>query len=89
MPDRTADISQGRSMEIFFSAIHRKVVSPNDFPSLEKLTDTLFGFITRCNRTTVPFSWKYTADDLRALFRCISEHEKQDAIQQSGLAAAM
>jgi hypothetical protein len=38
-------------VEIFFSVIQKKVVSPNDFPSLEKLSETLLAFIDRYNRT--------------------------------------
>ncbi len=75
-------------VEIFFSVIQKKVVSPNNFPSLEKLSETLLAFVDRYNRTAGPFSWKYTADDLKDLLRRISEHEKQDAIEQSGLAMA-
>lgn len=36
---------------VFFSVIQKKVVSPNDFPSLEKLSETLLAFIDRYNRT--------------------------------------
>ena len=75
-------------VEIFFSVIQKKVVSPNNFPSLEKLSETLLAFVDRYNRTAEPFSWKYTADDLKDLLRRISEHEKQDAMDQSGLAMA-
>jgi transposase len=75
-------------VEIFFSVIQKKVVSPNDFPSLKKLSETLLAFIGRYNRTAGPFSWKYTANDLRDLLRRISEHEKQDAMHQSGQAMA-
>ena len=75
-------------VEIFFSVIQKKVVSPNDFPSLEKLSETLLAFVSRYNRTARPFSWKYTADDLKDLLRRVSEHEKQDTNQQSGLAMA-
>ena len=75
-------------VEIFFSVIQKKVVSPNNFPSLEKLSETLLAFVDRYNRTAGPLSWKYTADDLKDLLRRISEHEKQDAIEQSGLAMA-
>jgi transposase len=75
-------------VEIFFSVIQKKVVSPNNFPSLEKLSETLLAFVDRYNRTAEPFSWKYTADDLKDLLRRISEHEKQDAIEQSGLTMA-
>ena len=75
-------------VEIFFSIIQKKVISPNNFPSLEKLSQTLLAFVERYNRTAGPFGWKYTADDLRALIRRISEHEEQDTAQQPGLAMA-
>jgi len=75
-------------IEIFFSVIQKKVISPNDFPSLGKLSETLLAFIDRYNRTARPFSWKYTADDLKDLLRRIAEHEKQDSMQQTGLAMA-
>ena len=75
-------------IEIFFSIIQKKVISPNDFPSLEKLSGTLLAFIGRHNQTAGPFSWKYTAADLTDLLRRISEHEKQDSARQSDLAEA-
>jgi transposase len=75
-------------VEIFFSVIQKKAISPNDFPSLEKLSETLLAFVSRYNRTARPFSWKYTADDLKDLLRRVSEHEEQDTGQQSGLAMA-
>lgn len=75
-------------IEIFFSVIQKKVVSPNNFPSLETLSETLLAFIARYNQTAGPFSWKYTAGDLADLIRRISEYEKQDTTQRSGLATA-
>ena len=75
-------------VEIFFSVIQKKVISPNDFPSLEKLSETLLAFIDRYNQTAGPFHWKYTADDLKDLLRRISEHEKQDTARQSDLTEA-
>jgi hypothetical protein len=73
---------------VFFSVIQKKAVSPNDFPSLEKLSETLFAFVARYNKTARPFSWKYTADDLKDLLHRISEHKKKDTMQQSGLVEA-
>jgi transposase len=75
-------------IEIFFSVIQKKVISPCDFPSLEKLSETLLAFIDRYNRTAEPFSWKYTADDLKDLLHRIREHEKQDTRRQTDLAKA-
>ncbi|HEX9354336.1 MAG TPA: IS630 family transposase [Streptosporangiaceae bacterium] len=75
-------------IEIFFSIIQKKVVSPNDFASLDDLSRTLLAFVDRYNQTAKPFSWKYTADDLKDLLRRIKEHEEQDARRQTDLAEA-
>ena len=75
-------------VEIFFSIIQKKVISPNDFPSLEELSATLLAFVDRYNQTARPFSWKYTADDLKDLLHRISEHEKHDAMRQADLREA-
>jgi transposase len=75
-------------IEIFFSIIQKKVVSPNDFPSLEQLSGTLLAFIDRYNQTATPFNWKYTAADLTSLLRRISEHEQIAVTRQTDLAQA-
>ncbi len=51
-------------VEVFFSIVQRKVLSPNDFASTDQLTDTLQAFIARYNATATPFKWKYTKADL-------------------------
>jgi transposase len=63
--------------EIFFPIIQKKVVSPNDFASLDVLSRTLQGFVDRYNQTARPFNWKYTARDLHELMTRISEHEQR------------
>jgi len=65
-------------IEIFFSVIQKKVVTPNDFDSLGQLSATLLGFVDRYNQTARPFSWKFTASDLHDLMNRISRHEQQD-----------
>ena len=75
-------------IEIFLSIIQKKVVSPNDFASLEQLSRTLLAFVDRYNQTAKPFNWKYTAADLTALLRRISEHEQAAATHQTNLATA-
>ncbi len=75
-------------IEIFFAVIQKKVVSPNDFPSLGKLSETLLAFVDRYNQTAKPFNWKYTAADLKDLLHRISEHEKQDTRRQTDLTEA-
>ena len=74
-------------IEIFFSIIQTKVVSPNDFAGLDQLSATLLAFVDRYNLTARPFNWKFTASDLDDLLRRISEHE-QPAQSQAALAEA-
>ena len=68
-------------IEIFFSVIQKKVVSPNDFASLEELQRTLLAFIDRYNQTARPFNWKFTADDLTDLLARISGRQQADLVQ--------
>ncbi len=65
-------------IEIFFSVIQKKVVTPNDFDSLKELSATLLAFTDRYNQTARPFSWKFTAAGLHDLMDRISRHERQD-----------
>jgi hypothetical protein len=74
-------------IEIFFSIVQKKAVSPNDFASLDQLSATLLAFADRYNRTARPFNWKFTASDLHDLLRRISEH-KQPFQSQAALAEA-
>ncbi len=75
-------------IEIFFSIIQKKVVSPNDFASLDQLSETLLAFVDRYNQTARPFNWKFTASDLTDLLRRISEPEQQATTQQTDLVQA-
>ena len=75
-------------VEIFFSIIQKKVISPNDFAGLEQLSGTLLAFTGRYNQTARPFNWKYTATDLAGLLRRITEHEQAAVTHQTDLATA-
>jgi transposase len=61
--------------EIFFSITQKKVISPNDFASLEELASTLLAFVDRYNQAARPFNWKFTAADLARVLDRISAHE--------------
>jgi len=54
-------------IEIYFSIVQRKVVTPNDFTSLRELEDRLLGFQARYEQTARPFQWTFTRADLAAL----------------------
>lgn len=51
-------------VEIFFSIVQRKVVSPNDFTDLSEVRDRLRAFEDRYNATAQPFQWRFTTSDL-------------------------
>jgi len=74
-------------IEIVFSVIQKKVLTPGDFPGLGTLSHALLAFVNRYNRTARPFNWKFTAGDLTALLHRISQRE-QAASQQAALAQA-
>lgn len=51
-------------IEIYFSIIQRKVLTPNDFPNLEAVADRLERFERHSEAIAKPFEWKFTRDDL-------------------------
>jgi hypothetical protein len=74
-------------VEVFFSVVQRKVVSPNDFTNLDEVEQRLAEFEKRYNQTAKPFQWKFTRDDLCELLTRIDEHEQQEAITELPSAA--
>jgi hypothetical protein len=70
-------------VEIVFSVIQKKVLTPNDFPGAGTLSYALLAFVNRDNRTARPFNWKFSADDLTALLRRTSQHEQVPVSQQT------
>jgi len=51
-------------VEIFFSIVQRKVLSPNDFDDLEVVVERLAAFETRYNQAAKPFKGKFTTSRL-------------------------
>ena len=60
-------------VEIYFSIIQRKVLTPNDFPDLAALEERLNRFADQYNRTATPFAWRYTRRDLHRQLKQIDE----------------
>jgi hypothetical protein len=54
-------------IEIYFSIVQRKVLTPNDFPSLTAVEDRLLRFQERYESVAAPFQWTFTRQDLAAL----------------------
>jgi hypothetical protein len=54
-------------VEIYFSVVQRKVLTPNDFNSLREVEERLLAFETRYEQAAQPFEWKFTRADLSEL----------------------
>jgi hypothetical protein len=59
-------------IEIYFSIVQRKVLTPNDFSSLAELEQRLLAFQIHYERTASPFKWAFTRRDLHALLAKIA-----------------
>jgi hypothetical protein len=53
-------------IEIYFSIIQRKVLTPNDFADLAAVEERLQAFAALYNDTATPFNWRFTRADLEA-----------------------
>lgn len=63
-------------IEIYFSIIQRKVLTPNDFESLAAVEDRLLRFQDHYQRIAQPFDWRFTRDDLANLLLKLSTSPK-------------
>jgi len=54
-------------VEIYFSVVQRKVLTPNDFPSLAAVAQRLLDFQAYYEQIARPFEWKFTRTDLQKL----------------------
>jgi hypothetical protein len=59
-------------VEIYFSILQRKVLTPNDFSSLAELEQHLLAFQHHYEQTASPFKWTFTRRDLRTLLAKIA-----------------
>lgn len=64
-------------VEIYFSIVQRKVLTPNEFEDLRELEDQLMAFQARYNQIAQPFQWKFTADDLGNMLDKLALHDAQ------------
>jgi hypothetical protein len=64
-------------IELVFSVIQRKVLTPNDFPSLQAVVNRLDAFKHHNNKIAQPFDWTFTRDDLQRLIARVAPHEPQ------------
>ena len=54
-------------IEIYFSVVQRKLLTPDHHPSLAALAEQLTAFEARYNQGAQPFDWRFNRDDLDQL----------------------
>lgn len=62
-------------VEIYFSIVQRKVLTPNDFPDLDAVADRLLAFQATYETLARPFAWKFTRSDLASLLQRLEQYE--------------
>lgn len=61
-------------IELYFSIVQRKALTPNDFDSLEALGERLLRFGEHYRQIAQPFEWTFTSADLDRLIARIDAH---------------
>jgi len=63
-------------VEVYFSIVQRKLLSPNDFTDLDVVQKRLTDFEARYNHAAQPFKWKFTTSDLADLLERLDRREQ-------------
>ena len=62
------------TVEIYFSIIQRKILTPNDFADLDEVRTRLALYEELANRTAKPFAWKFTRQKMIDWLQRASPH---------------
>jgi hypothetical protein len=76
-PDPSPDPRLLNQIELYFSIVQRKALTPNDFGSLEELRERLLAFQARYAEIARPFEWTFTRADLARVLARVAEREAQ------------
>jgi hypothetical protein len=63
-------------VEVYFSVIQRKLLTPDDFGDLNELAAQILAFEKHYNAAARPFDWKFTRTDLNRLLARIRQHDR-------------
>ena len=66
-------------VEIYFSVVQRKVLTPNDFVDLAEVEARLLAFERRYEETAAPFEWRFTRGDLTKLLERLADKPDHQA----------
>jgi hypothetical protein len=65
-------------IELYFSIVQRKALTPNDFGSLETLADRLLAFGDHYRQIATPFEWTFTRSDLERVHARVEAKAARD-----------
>jgi hypothetical protein len=63
-------------IEIYFSILQRKALTPRRFASLSELENRIMSFQADWQRDATPIDWRYTRRDLNRLLERINHHDQ-------------
>ena len=63
-------------VEVYFSVLQRKLLTPDDFEDLDELAAQILAFEKHYNTAARPFDWKFTRTDLNRLLARIRQHDR-------------
>ena len=72
-PGGAAPTGPAKQVEIYFSIVQRKVLTPNDFTDLAEVERRLLAFERRYEEAARPFEWKFTKSELARLMKRLAE----------------
>ena len=66
-------------VEIYFSVLQRKVLTPNDFENLVDLKNRILSFQESYETIAKPFEWKFTREDMKKVLAKLDDKQKMAA----------
>jgi transposase len=63
-------------VEVYFSVIQRKLLTPDDFEGLDELAAQILAFEKHYNAAARPFDWRFTRTDLNRLLARVRHHDR-------------
>ena len=63
-------------VEVYFSVLQRKLLTPDDFEDLGELAAQILAFEQHYNAAARPFDWKFTGTNLNQLLARIRNHDR-------------
>ena len=67
-------------VELYFSVLQRKALTPNDLPTLDAVKQRVLGFGEHYRQVARTFEWTFTRQKLNELIARIDRHEPQLAL---------